>query len=88
MAPLAKLMGMKVVVTHRGLDYDKQKWGGFAKFALKTGEYMGVKYADSVIVITEVINDIIKKRYNKYDWDKITAQNFSVYQNFSEKCLK
>ena len=27
MSPLARLLGLKVVVTHHGPDYDRQKWG-------------------------------------------------------------
>ena len=31
MVPFARLLGMKVVMTHHGPDYDRQKWGRLAK---------------------------------------------------------
>lgn len=40
MTPLARVLGLRVVVTHHGPDYDRQKWGGWAK-----------RYFDSVSVL-------------------------------------
>src|SRR5690606_14612007 len=37
-APLARVLGLKVVVTHHGFDYDRQKWGAVARKVLKLGE--------------------------------------------------
>lgn len=62
LVPYAKLLGMKVVFTHHGPDYDRDKWGRMAKFVLRLGERMGCKYADHVIVISNVIKDLIAKR--------------------------
>ncbi|MES9886983.1 MAG: glycosyltransferase, partial [Candidatus Sedimenticola sp. 6PFRAG1] len=41
LTPLARLFGLNVVVTHHGPDYDRQKWGPFAKFVLQMGERFG-----------------------------------------------
>ena len=38
LTPLARLLGMKVVFTHHGPDYDRDKWGKAAKVMLKAGE--------------------------------------------------
>jgi glycosyltransferase involved in cell wall biosynthesis len=65
LTPFARLLGLKVVVTHHGPDYDRRKWGKLAKFLLKAGEYLGVKYANEIIVISSVINDIVRKKYNR-----------------------
>ncbi len=65
MVPFAKMLGLRVVMTNHGPDYDRQKWGGVAKKILKLGEYLGGKYADNIIVISEVIRTIILKRCNK-----------------------
>ncbi|MDE7387293.1 MAG: glycosyltransferase family 4 protein, partial [Muribaculaceae bacterium] len=65
--PLARLLGLKVVMTHHGPDYDRKKWGRMAKTVLKTGERWGVRNASRVIVISNVINDIIKRKYNRRD---------------------
>ena len=35
--PFARLVGLKVVVTHHGADYDRQKWNALAKFILSLG---------------------------------------------------
>lgn len=67
MTPLARLLGLKVIVTNHGPDYDRQKWGKLAKSILKLGEYLGTKFANEVIVISEVINTILKTKYNRND---------------------
>lgn len=65
LVPFAKVLGLKVVFTHHGPDYDRDKWGRMAKFILKLGERMGVKYADDVIVISDVIRNSIAKMYGR-----------------------
>lgn len=65
LTPLARLLGMKVVFTHHGPDYDRAKWGKIAKMILKTGEWMGCMFANEVIVISEVINKIIIREYRR-----------------------
>ena len=62
LVPYAKMLGMKVVFTHHGPDYDRDKWGFAAKTMLKLGERMGCKFADHVIVISEVIKNLIAER--------------------------
>ncbi|OAV70869.1 Mannosylfructose-phosphate synthase [Bacteroidales bacterium Barb6] len=63
--PLAKMAGLKVIVTHHGPDYDREKWGFFSRLVLKTGEFFAAKLADEVIVISTVIKDILKRKYNR-----------------------
>lgn len=62
LVPYAKILGMKVVFTHHGPDYDRDKWGFAAQTMLKLGESMGCKFADHVIVISNVIKDLIAQR--------------------------
>lgn len=62
LVPYAKLLGLKVVFTHHGPDYDRDKWGFAAKTMLKLGESMGCKFADHVIVISNVIKNLIAER--------------------------
>ena len=62
LVPYAKMRGMKVVFTHHGPDYDRDKWGWAAKTMLKLGERLGCKYADHVIVISDVIKRLIAER--------------------------
>ena len=63
--PYAKILGMKVVFTHHGPDYDRDKWGKIAQIALKLGERMGCMFADDIIVISNVIQQLIKTKYNR-----------------------
>jgi glycosyltransferase involved in cell wall biosynthesis len=67
LVPFARLLGMKVVFTHHGPDYDRKKWGKTARFVLRLGERTGCKFANEVIVISNPINDIIKRKYNRTD---------------------
>lgn len=63
LVPLARLLGMKVVMTNHGPDYDRQKWGKLAKTVIKTGERFGTRWSNKVIVISKVIADILKRNY-------------------------
>lgn len=65
LVPYAKMLGLKVVFTHHGPDYDRDKWGFAAKTMLKFGESMGCKFADHVIVISDVIKKLIAQRYGR-----------------------
>lgn len=65
LVPYAKMLGMKVVFTHHGPDYDRDKWGFAAKSMLKLGERMGCMFADEVIAISDVIRNLIKQKYNR-----------------------
>lgn len=62
--PFAKLLGMKVLTTHHGPDYDRQKWNRVAKRLLRIGESCGAHFSDRVIVISEVIRDLLEKKYH------------------------
>ncbi len=63
MTPLARLLGLKVVVTHHGPDYDRQKWGRVGRMVLKLGERFGMRWASSRIVISEVIREIVWQKH-------------------------
>jgi glycosyltransferase involved in cell wall biosynthesis len=69
--PFAKLFGMKVVVTHHGPDYQRAKWGTLAKSVLRLGEYMGTKFADKVIVISNAIKELLEEKYQRTDQELI-----------------
>lgn len=65
--PLLRLLGKKVVFTHHGPDYARQKWGVIARTMLLLGERCAVKYASEVIVISEVINTLVREKYGRND---------------------
>jgi glycosyltransferase involved in cell wall biosynthesis len=51
LSPVAKLLGLKVVMTHHGDDYNRAKWGAFSKAMLRLGERLGILFADHVIAV-------------------------------------
>ena len=63
LAPFARLLGLKVVMTHHGPDYDRQKWGFLAKNMLKFGEWCGAKFCNHIIVISDVIRQLLVRKY-------------------------
>lgn len=65
LAPVARLLGMKVVVTHHGPDYMRKKWPLPAKLFLKFCEKMGVVYANQLITIARNISEDIDNKYGK-----------------------
>lgn len=63
--PFARLLGLKVVMTHHGPDYNREKWGLFAKIILHIGELFSALFANDIIAISTVITGILEKKYNR-----------------------
>ena len=64
-APLARLLGMKVVVTNHGPDYKREKWNAAAKLFLMFCEWSGMTFANEIIAISKNIADDIQRKYNR-----------------------
>jgi glycosyltransferase involved in cell wall biosynthesis len=62
-APLAKLLGMKVVITHHGDDYNRSKWNRFAQATLRAGEYLGVMFCDQMIHVSASVMRRLESRF-------------------------
>lgn len=62
LAPLARLLGLKVVLTHHAPDYEREKWGALAKMLLRAGERLGVRFARP-IAVSPVIKEDLKTRF-------------------------
>lgn len=71
LVPFAKMLGLKVVVTHHGADYDRKKWNKAAKYMLRKGEKYAAKYADKLIVISSKIKKNIAEKYGRTDTELI-----------------
>ncbi len=63
LAPLARLLGLKVVVTHHGFDYDREKWNPMAKRILRLGERLSMMFANGRIAVSRDVTDMMKRRY-------------------------
>ncbi len=64
-APLARLMGMNVVFTHHGYDYDREKWNTLDKKVLRLGEWAGMRFAHGRIVVAKHIADAMQAKFNR-----------------------
>lgn len=69
---LPRFLGIPVVVTIHGLDWQRAKWGGFATKFLKLGEKNAALYSDSMIVLSR---ENIKYFYNTFRRDAVYINN-------------
>jgi glycosyltransferase involved in cell wall biosynthesis len=51
--PLARMLGLRVIVTHHVLNYENDKWGRLARGLLRCGESLGMKFANGRIAVSE-----------------------------------
>ena len=63
--PLARLLGLRVVVTHHGADYERQKWGPLARWVLRQGEALATHWAHELIVISRTIQADVAVRHGR-----------------------
>ncbi len=63
MTPIARLLGLRVVVTHHGQDYNRQKWGYIARKVLLLGEWFGMRFSHARIVISDVIRETVARKH-------------------------
>ena len=85
LVPFARFLGLKVVFTNHGPDYDRQKWGRLSKSVLMLGEYLGGKFSNTNIVISEVIREIILKRCNRQSvliYNGVNINKTSIYDDY------
>lgn len=67
MAPLARLLGMKAVVTHHSRNYLHEKWNKFARGVLRVGEWCACAFANGVIVVSPSMAAEMRERYSRPD---------------------
>jgi glycosyltransferase involved in cell wall biosynthesis len=80
LVPLARLLGMSVVVTHHGPDYVREKWGMFARTILRLGEYAGMRFSNARIAISRTIQTLI---HEKFDRESILIPNGAPAQRLT-----
>jgi glycosyltransferase involved in cell wall biosynthesis len=63
LGPVARLLGMKLIVTYHSRNYEHAKWNRVARAILRLGERCAVAAADKVIVISRSMTDDLRQRY-------------------------
>lgn len=62
---IPKLFGKKCIVTIHGLDHQREKWGEFASWYIRTGEKTAVRFADEIIVLSAGVQQYFRDTYNR-----------------------
>lgn len=65
LVPLGRALGLRIVVTHHGFDYNRQKWGRAAKAVLRLGERFGMRFANGRIAVSDEVARYAEKRYGR-----------------------
>jgi len=68
LAPLARLLRLRVVVTHHAFDYRREKWGRLAKAVIRTGEWLGMRFANERIAVSPVIAEHVRAVHRVAPW--------------------
>ncbi|MEM9620461.1 MAG: glycosyltransferase family 4 protein [Pseudomonadota bacterium] len=63
--PLAKLLGLRVLVTHHGKDYEAEKWNLVQRWLLRTGEWVAARMADAIVTVSPDLRSHIENRYSR-----------------------
>jgi glycosyltransferase involved in cell wall biosynthesis len=62
-APLARALGLRVVVTHHVLNYENEKWGLAARTLLRLGERIGMTFANARIAVSRFLAERVRRDY-------------------------
>lgn len=77
--PLLKLCGRRTVAMIHGLDWQRAKWGNFARKYIHFSERMAAKYADEIIVLSEDMQNYFQDIYNRDT--KLVPNGISIHIN-------
>lgn len=66
LVPLARMLGMRVVFTHHGADYHRQKWSPFARLLLRLGEWVAISASHRSIIVGASLCEALKKRFPQH----------------------
>ena len=78
------LFNKKVVIQSHGIEYERAKWGNFAKKVLYWIEKNSYNKGDALIVVSKALKDYYKKQYNKdaiYIPTAVNLPDLSVLDN-------
>lgn len=61
--PLLRLFGLKVVTTHHGEDYKRDKWGSMVRALLRLGEVCQARLAHARICVGRALSEQLSEQY-------------------------
>jgi glycosyltransferase involved in cell wall biosynthesis len=61
--PLARALGLRVVVTHHVLNYENDKWGHAARWILRLGERAAMTFANGRIAVSRALARRMERLY-------------------------
>jgi glycosyltransferase involved in cell wall biosynthesis len=61
--PLARALGLRVVVTHHVLNYENEKWGPAGRSILRLGEWAGMRFANGRIAVSKGLAEQMARAY-------------------------
>jgi glycosyltransferase involved in cell wall biosynthesis len=70
-----RVLGRPTVVTVHGLDWQREKWGKFAQWALKQCEGPAVRFPDRTIVVSKTLREHFASHFGR---DTVTIPNGTV----------
>lgn len=65
-APLARSLGLKVVVTYHSKNYEHRKWNTFCQWILRGGELCTMVFAHKVIAVSPSLTTDLKARFPRF----------------------
>ena len=85
---LPKLFGKRCIATIHGLDWQRDKWNGFAARYILFGEKTAVRHADEIIVLSKNVQSYFMEKYGRstiYIPNGIEPPEHSCAQEITEK---
>jgi len=67
-ALLPRMFRKRIVVTSHGLDWQRAKWGKFARTCLKVGEWTSVHFSNATICVSRVLQDYYRQKHGIHPW--------------------
>ncbi len=61
--PLARALGLRVVVTYHSRNYEHKKWGRLARSILRFGEWAGMAFANGRIAVSDGLAKTLTRTY-------------------------
>lgn len=64
-APLARLAGIRVVATVHALDFQREKWGRFARTVLRLGAWCAARFPHRTVVVSRELERYFAMKYGR-----------------------